>query len=177
MASDLDVLHAEYRFMRTAAHDGDLSQEEKRMARTYYLKLARDMCLVDLSQAERTGFVGMRWRTQGEVLEGKGRLICGALDCSYTAACAEGLISASTPFSYIEDGISHTVETRTVLCLSCHELLARSRSRAAASLAKRRRRRRRRARRSASSSSSYSAHDEHDPSHASAHTRKKAKAQ
>ena len=51
------------------------------MAKKYYDQLYKDLVLVDISKvAEKQ--VGVRWRTEQEVLLGKGDLICGNLSCN-----------------------------------------------------------------------------------------------
>ena len=49
-----------------------------RLARRYYSKLFREFCIADLSR-HKEGRVGLRWRTQREVVAGKGQFICGAV--------------------------------------------------------------------------------------------------
>lgn len=50
------------------------------MAKKYYAKLFKEYAIVDLSQYE-SGRIGCRWRTEGEVLSGKGQKTCGAKKC------------------------------------------------------------------------------------------------
>jgi hypothetical protein len=49
-----------------------------RLARRYYAKLYREFCIADLSR-HKEGRVGLRWRTQKEVVSGKGQFACGAV--------------------------------------------------------------------------------------------------
>lgn len=57
------------------------STPEQRMAKKYFRKLYKEYCLCDMS-GYREGRIGMRWRTEEEVLLGKGQFICGNLSCS-----------------------------------------------------------------------------------------------
>ena len=51
--------------------DGEPVTWEQQMAKRYYDKLFKEYCLADLSRY-REGLVALRWRTEKEVLEGKG---------------------------------------------------------------------------------------------------------
>lgn len=58
------------RFLRTEEDDADTSWEA-RIAKKYYDKLFKEYCIADLSRYKE-GKVAMRWRTQKEVVEGRG---------------------------------------------------------------------------------------------------------
>ena len=54
---------------------------EQKLAKSYFDKLSKTYCLADLSKY-KTNQIALRWRTQGEVMSGKGHLVCGNLSCS-----------------------------------------------------------------------------------------------
>uniref|UniRef100_A0A0E0F7Y7 Uncharacterized protein n=1 Tax=Oryza meridionalis TaxID=40149 RepID=A0A0E0F7Y7_9ORYZ len=56
-------------------------------------------CIADMSQYKR-GKIGLRWRTEKEVISGKGQFLCGNRICDEK----NGLGSYEVNFSYIEAG-------------------------------------------------------------------------
>lgn len=52
---------------------------ERKLAKSYYDKLFKEYCLADLSRY-RERMMALRWRTEKEVLEGKGSL-CNRFSC------------------------------------------------------------------------------------------------
>lgn len=112
--TDYDILKKQHRFVRTA-EDNDHRDWEKRMAKKYYDKLFKEYCLADMSRYKEgkvrarelscrtsttTPQVGLRWRTQSEVIAGKGHFICGNKACRKE----EGLRSFEVNFAYMEEG-------------------------------------------------------------------------
>jgi len=97
--TDLDVLKASYRFIRSEQDDLDESPSVVRMARKYYSRLFREYGIVDLSRYKE-GKVGIRWRSAKEVYHGKGQFICGEGGCDE----GRGLESFEVPFGYDEAG-------------------------------------------------------------------------
>jgi protein FRA10AC1 len=53
------------------------------MAKKYYDKLFKEYCIADLS-AFKKGKIGLRWRTQQEVFDGRGQFRCGNQACDST---------------------------------------------------------------------------------------------
>lgn len=51
------------------------------MAKRYYDKLYKEFVLVNLAKFE-TGQVGCRWRSEKEVIVGKGENLCGEVTCT-----------------------------------------------------------------------------------------------
>jgi protein FRA10AC1 len=96
--TDADVLRENYRFVRTEADDAQMSSEQ-RQARRFYDLLHKEFALADLSRYKE-GRVGLRWRTEAEVLAGTGHFSCGALKCPRT----DGLASFELNFAYQEAG-------------------------------------------------------------------------
>ncbi|KAL0030992.1 hypothetical protein WJX79_007301 [Trebouxia sp. C0005] len=96
--TDYDVLKEQYRFVRTAEDDSTDSWDV-RMARRYYAKLFKEYAVADLSRY-RESKVGLRWRTEREVVIGKGQFVCGAKGCDERRALA----SYEVNFAYKEAG-------------------------------------------------------------------------
>ena len=72
---------------------------ERRLAKKYYDKLFKEYAIADLSRYEE-GAIGMRWRTEREVVSGKGQFSCGAKRCEEF----NDLESYEVDFSYREAG-------------------------------------------------------------------------
>ena len=70
------------RFIRSE-EDNNPSNWEARMAKKYYDKLFKEYCIADL-RAYKKGKIGLRWRTQQEVFDGKGQFRCGSQTCVAT---------------------------------------------------------------------------------------------
>ncbi|KAL0046449.1 hypothetical protein WJX82_000884 [Trebouxia sp. C0006] len=96
--TDYDVLKEQYRFVRTAEDDSNDSWDVC-MARRYYAKLFKEYAVADLSRY-RESKVGLRWRTEREVVIGKGQFECGAKGCDERRALA----SYEVNFAYKEAG-------------------------------------------------------------------------
>ncbi|KAF1764886.1 hypothetical protein GCK72_004837 [Caenorhabditis remanei] len=117
--TDLDVLKEHHKFVWDEEdNSGAPVSWEKRMAKKYYEKLFKEYCIVDLS-LYKNNKIGMRWRTENEVKEGKGQLICGARKCQETA----GLASWEVNFAYKEDGRSKSTLVKARLCSKCSDKL------------------------------------------------------
>ncbi|EPS60799.1 hypothetical protein M569_14002 [Genlisea aurea] len=85
--SDQDTLREGYRFIRTEEDDLNPSWEKK-LVKRYYDKLFKEYCLADMSQY-KAGKIGLRWRTEKEVISGKGQFVCGNKRCD----CKDSLSS------------------------------------------------------------------------------------
>ncbi|PSC75724.1 FRA10AC1 like [Micractinium conductrix] len=96
--SDWDVLNENFRFIRSESDDAADSWEMK-LAKRYYSKLFKEYAIADLSR-HKEGKVGLRWRTQKEVVAGRGQFSCGATSCEER----RGLASFEVPFAYREAG-------------------------------------------------------------------------
>ena len=93
---DYDILKSQHRFLRS---EEDNEKVEGVVAR-YESALYKDYVIADLSR--HAGLVGLRWRTEKEVKEGKGKDFCGAKSCFSRAE----LSSVEALFSYVEQGES-----------------------------------------------------------------------
>ncbi|CAI2327269.1 unnamed protein product [Caenorhabditis sp. 36 PRJEB53466] len=94
------------------------SRGRREWRKKYYEKLFKEYCIVDLSMY-KTSKIGMRWRTETEVKDGKGQLVCGARKCQETARLASWEIN----FAYKEGGRSKNTLVKARLCPECSEKL------------------------------------------------------
>ncbi|VAI68621.1 unnamed protein product [Triticum turgidum subsp. durum] len=92
--TDKDTLREGYRFILSEEDDMD-STWEKRL-------------------------IGLRWRTEKEVISGKGQFICGNRHCDEK----HGLGSYEVNFSYVEAGEQKQALVKLVACKGCAEKLA-----------------------------------------------------
>lgn len=115
--TDKDTLREGYRFIRSEEDDMDPSWEQ-RLVKRYYNKLFKEYCIADMSQY-KTGKIGLRWRTEKEVISGKGQFICGSKHCNEK----DGLASFEVNFSYYEAGENKQALVKLVTCERCAEKL------------------------------------------------------
>lgn len=116
--NDYDVLLANHRFIWSEDFDSTELTWGQRVAKKYYDKLFKEYCIVDLSRFEENQF-GMRWRTEKEVVEGKGQFVCGAKRCPVRG----GLASWEVLFAYREQGERHSALVKLRLCPECSRKL------------------------------------------------------
>jgi hypothetical protein len=98
--TDADALREHHQFIRDDA--GEVAPDApwgERLAAKYYNRLLKEYAVCDL-RGYKAGQVGMRWRTEAEVVEGKGQFECGSLHCD----AYDGLQSYEVPFRYVEQG-------------------------------------------------------------------------
>ncbi|KAI5681112.1 hypothetical protein M9H77_02339 [Catharanthus roseus] len=115
--TDQDTLREGYRFIRSEEDDMNSSWEQ-RLVKRYYDKLFKEYCLADMSQY-KSGKIGLRWRTEKEVISGKGQFICGNKHCNEK----EDLASYEVNFSYYEAGESKQALVKLVTCERCADKL------------------------------------------------------
>ncbi|KAF3338038.1 protein FRA10AC1 isoform X1 [Carex littledalei] len=116
--TDQDALREGYRFI--LSEDDDLgSAWVKRLVKRYHDKLYKEYCIADMS-TYRSGKIGLRWRTEKEVVSGKGQFICGNKKCDER----DGLGSYEVNFSYVEAGEHKQALVKLVACPRCAEKLA-----------------------------------------------------
>ncbi|XP_058073656.1 uncharacterized protein LOC131222552 [Magnolia sinica] len=115
--TDQDTLREGYRFIRSEEDDMNPSWEQ-RLVKRYYDKLFKEYCIADMSQY-KSGKIGLRWRTEKEVISGKGQFICGNKQCSEQ----DGLASYEVNFSYFEAGENKQALVKLVACKRCAEKL------------------------------------------------------
>eukprot|EP00597_Dinobryon_sp_UTEXLB2267_P016995 CAMPEP_0201114764 /NCGR_PEP_ID=MMETSP0812-20130820/78574_1 /ASSEMBLY_ACC=CAM_ASM_000668 /TAXON_ID=98059 /ORGANISM="Dinobryon sp., Strain UTEXLB2267" /LENGTH=150 /DNA_ID=CAMNT_0047378431 /DNA_START=1636 /DNA_END=2085 /DNA_ORIENTATION=- len=117
--SDLSELQSVHQFVRDEQYDERNKGDWKiRMARRYYEKLYKEYAIVDLSRYKERKF-GLRWRTEDEVVSGKGQSICGGKKCTEI----EGLASYEMPFTYLENNEKKCELVKVRVCKSCAKKL------------------------------------------------------
>lgn len=114
--ADLELLRREFRFVRDEAEDAarGACDWRVRMSVRYYRRLFREYALADLSRF-REGKVGLRWRTEAEVVAGKGQFSCGNKRCQN----AQGLRSYELLFAYREQGERRRCLVKLRACQPC----------------------------------------------------------
>ncbi|CAN6988622.1 unnamed protein product [Brassica rapa subsp. trilocularis] len=115
--TDHDTLREGYRFIRSEEDDLNPSWEQ-RLVKRYYDKLFKEYCIADMSRY-KTGQMGLRWRTEKEVMSGKGQFMCGSKQCHEI----EGLLNLQVNFSYHEAGEHKQALVKLVTCERCAEKL------------------------------------------------------
>ncbi|CAG7888220.1 unnamed protein product [Brassica rapa] len=115
--TDHDTLREGYRFIRSEEDDLNPSWEQ-RLVKRYYDKLFKEYCIADMSRY-KTGQMGLRWRTEKEVMSGKGQFMCGSKQCHEI----EGLLNMQVNFSYHEAGEHKQALVKLVTCERCAEKL------------------------------------------------------
>eukprot|EP01053_Blabericola_migrator_P006208 Blabericola_migrator_1__6207@NODE_3132_length_2013_cov_178_662898_g1960_i0_p2_GENE_NODE_3132_length_2013_cov_178_662898_g1960_i0NODE_3132_length_2013_cov_178_662898_g1960_i0_p2_ORF_typecomplete_len223_score42_40Fra10Ac1/PF09725_9/3_3e40DUF3245/PF11595_8/0_3DUF3245/PF11595_8/1_7e02_NODE_3132_length_2013_cov_178_662898_g1960_i012321900 len=113
---DFDLLKKNLKFLYDDDEELDLGIVGNRLAIAYYTRLHKEYVLVDLSQY-KTGKIGMRWRTEGELIRGKGQFECGGLGCPRW----HKLESLELHFQYTEDGVQKEALVKARLCPKCKE--------------------------------------------------------
>ncbi|GMP62595.1 hypothetical protein CsSME_00024639 [Camellia sinensis var. sinensis] len=117
LKTDQDTLREGYRFIRSEEDDLNPSWEQK-LVKRYYDKLFKEYCIADMSQY-KSGKIGLRWRTEKEVVSGKGQFVCGNKHCNEK----DGLASYEVNFSYFEAGENKQALVKLVTCERCAEKL------------------------------------------------------
>ena len=114
--NDFDILKEQHRFLWD---DSDVPDTwEKKLAKTYYDKLFKEYTISDLSRYKENK-VALRWRTEAEVISGKGQFVCGSKHC----ISREDLRSWEVNFSYEENGERKNALVKLRLCPSCSKKL------------------------------------------------------
>ncbi|TNN03850.1 protein FRA10AC1 [Takifugu flavidus] len=111
--TDHDVLRENHRFLWKDEDEEDMTWE-KELAKKYYDKLFKEYCIADLSRFKENKF-GFRWRTENEVVSGKGQFQCGNKRCENQ----EGLKSWEVNFAYVEQGEKRNALVKLRLCPEC----------------------------------------------------------
>jgi protein FRA10AC1 len=91
---------------------------EQRLAKKYYDQLFKEYALCELSRYKQ-GHIALRWRTEDEVVFGKGQFICASMQCVVT----DNLTSWEVNFGYVEEGIKKNELVKVRLCPDCSDKL------------------------------------------------------
>ncbi|EEB17248.1 conserved hypothetical protein [Pediculus humanus corporis] len=78
---DIDVIKENHQFLWNETEDVSTLSWEKKLAKQYYNKLFKEYCVADMSRYKENK-IGLRWRTQQELINGKGQFSCGNKKCS-----------------------------------------------------------------------------------------------
>merc|ERR1711874_586791 len=76
--------------------------------------LFKEYCIADVSRYKENK-IGLRWRTQPEVVSGKGQFVCGAKKCEEK----KHLRTWEVNFGYIEHGQKRNALIKARLCFEC----------------------------------------------------------
>uniref|UniRef100_A0A1B0CQW0 Putative folate-sensitive fragile site protein n=1 Tax=Lutzomyia longipalpis TaxID=7200 RepID=A0A1B0CQW0_LUTLO len=114
--TDIDVIRENHQFLWDDT-ETNLSWE-RQLAKSYYSKLFREYCICDLTQYKKNQ-VGLRWRTENEIVLGRGQFICGNKHCGEK----DGLTSWEVNFNYTEHGQRKSALVKVRLCVECSRKL------------------------------------------------------
>ncbi|XP_063982728.1 protein FRA10AC1 homolog [Diachasmimorpha longicaudata] len=114
--TDHDVIRENHRFLWEDEEVPDTW--ENRLAKKYYDKLFKEYCICDLTYY-KLNKVALRWRTEKEVVVGKGQFQCANKKCTMK----EGLRSWEVNFAYEEHGEKKNALVKLRLCPDCSEKL------------------------------------------------------
>ncbi|GMF16963.1 unnamed protein product [Phytophthora lilii] len=118
--AELEVLKQKFQFIRDDEADAEQGETDwqVRMSVRYYRQLFREYALADLSRYKE-GKIGLRWRTEMEVVAGKGQFSCGNKRCDERA----GLHSYELLFAYVEHGERKRCLVKVRACSACAQKL------------------------------------------------------
>lgn len=112
--TDLDVIRENHQFLWDESDDEEPPTWEKQLAKRYYDKLFKEYCICDLTYYE-VNKIAMRWRTEQEVIAGKGQFSCGDRHCKDNA----GLRTWEVNFAYFEKDEKKNALVKLRLCPKC----------------------------------------------------------
>ncbi|CDS04697.1 hypothetical protein LRAMOSA07237 [Lichtheimia ramosa] len=134
--TEYDIIREHHRFVRSDDEDDDEQSWEQRVAKKYYDKLFKEYAICELKYYKE-GKIALRWRTEKEVILGKGQFICGSTRCDDS----DDLESWEVNFAYVEHGEKKNELVKVRLCPDCsYKLNYKQQKRAAKENKKRRRR-------------------------------------
>ena len=116
--TDHDVIQRNHQFLRESSSP---ASSEAQQALQLYDSLYKELCVADLA-AYRQGRIGLRWRTQEEVLAGKGDQVCANLHCG-----AQSRKALEVNFAYTEMGERKNALVQVHLCRKCKHRLCHAR--------------------------------------------------
>ncbi|KAL9536631.1 hypothetical protein MBANPS3_012499 [Mucor bainieri] len=115
--TEKDVIQENHKFVRSDADNDELTWGQ-RVAKKYYDKLFKEYAICELKYYKE-GRIALRWRTEKEVVVGKGQFICASTRCDET----QKLQSWEVNFGYMEDGEKKNELVKVRLCPECSDKL------------------------------------------------------
>lgn len=127
--SDYEELRQHFQFLPEELPPSTTSEGtwQSRLVRAYHDGLFKEFCLADLSLARSENRVALCWRTEEEVVRGKGQFSCGNVACASDA----GLASYEVNFGYFEGGTKRNALVKLCLCPTCAAIMSEARSKRA----------------------------------------------
>ncbi|CRG93379.1 conserved protein, unknown function [Plasmodium gallinaceum] len=104
--NDYDILKKKYNFI----HD---STEKNSLLQNYYNSICNKYVICDLTKYKESK-IGLRWRTEEEIISGKGHIICSSKKCNNT-----DLKTYEFLFEYIEGGEKKETKVNVRACMDC----------------------------------------------------------
>lgn len=112
--TDFDVIRENHQFLWEEDDDDQVDTWERQLAKRYYDKLFKEYCICDLTYY-KANKIAMRWRTEQEVVVGKGQFSCGEKHCKEDAK----LRTWEVNFAYIEKDDKKNALVKLRLCAEC----------------------------------------------------------
>ncbi|XP_077497368.1 protein FRA10AC1 homolog [Amblyomma americanum] len=112
--TDLDIIRENHQFLWDESDDEEPPTWEKQLAKRYYDKLFKEYCICDLT-FYKANKIAMRWRTEQEVISGKGQFSCGDRHCKESS----GLRTWEVNFAYFEKDEKKNALVKLRLCSEC----------------------------------------------------------
>ncbi|KAI8808340.1 FRA10AC1 [Cladochytrium replicatum] len=130
-SAEVEILKRHHRFLRSEDESETEASWEARVAKKYYDKLFKEYALANMD-GYKQGKIAMRWRTEKEVISGKGQFVCANVRCEMK----DQLRSWEVNFSYVEEGEKRTALVKLRLCKACSEKLNYKRRKSAKDVAR-----------------------------------------
>ncbi|OAF69490.1 hypothetical protein A3Q56_02757 [Intoshia linei] len=111
---EYDLLQKNYQFIKDDKKLKHLSQWEIKLVNKYYNRLYKEYCISNIKHY-KSGRIAMRWRTEKEVIIGKGQFICGSTRCD----SRKSLTSWEVNFNYVENEENKSALVKLRLCPPC----------------------------------------------------------
>ncbi|XP_072749380.1 protein FRA10AC1 homolog [Anoplolepis gracilipes] len=111
--TDYDIIRENHKFLWDQEKDIPDTWGAK-LAKKYYDKLFKEYCICNLTYY-KFNKVALRWRTEKEVIAGKGQFECGSKTCNEK----ENLRSWELNFGYVEHGEKKNALVKLRLCPEC----------------------------------------------------------
>ncbi|KAI9031552.1 folate-sensitive fragile site protein Fra10Ac1-domain-containing protein, partial [Phycomyces nitens] len=115
---EIEIIRENHKFIRNQDDDTDDAPWEQRAAKKYYDKLFKEYAIGELKYYKESK-IALRWRTEGEVVSGKGQFVCASTRCDST----RGLESWEVNFRYVEDKETKNELVKIRLCPACSDKL------------------------------------------------------